>query len=74
MSSFKGVVVSTKCAQTAKVKVERSFLHPLYGKRVKKSSTFLVHDLIGVKKDDVVKIKQCRPISKMKRHIIEEVL
>ena len=74
MITFKGIVVSKNNKTTAKVRVKKEFLHPRYGKLVRKSSSFLVQDDLGVKVNDHVKISQCVPVSKLKRHKIEEIL
>lgn len=73
MKQFKGVVVSKKMEKTAKVKVERMGMHPLYKKRIKKSKKYLCHDEIGVKPDDRVIIQECRPMSKRKKFRIIKV-
>ena len=74
MKIFQGTVISTKLPKTAKVKVVRMFLHPVYGKRIKRSQNFLVHDEKGVKDGDVVRFVGSKPYSKMKRWKITEVL
>ncbi len=70
-----GVVSSNKMDKTVTVTVERKVKHPLYGKFVKKSTRFHAHDeknecSIG----DVVKIMECRPLSKTKRWRLVEVV
>jgi len=55
--------------------VERKIKHPLYGKYVKKSNSFMAHDeknecQIG----DIVKIMETRPLSKNKRWRLIEIL
>ncbi len=64
-----GVVVSTKAAKTAVVRVERTFRHPLYGKVVRSSKNYHAHDEQAntLKEGDVVTIVESRPISKLKR-------
>ena len=74
MKRFVGKVISTKSQKTAKVLVERLWLHPIYKKRVKRSKKYLVHDEVGVKVGDKVIIQETRPISKKKRFKIVEVL
>ena len=57
------------------VKVEYLVSHPLYKKRIKKSTKFMVHDeknTCGV--GDKVKIAETRPISKRKRWRVIEIL
>ena len=74
MKPLTGVVISSKMAKTATVLVERFKVHPLYKKRLKVKRKYHVHDEIGVKEGDWVKIKQCRPMSKTKRWKIIEVV
>ncbi len=74
MKVFTGKVISTKMSKTATVSVVRSFAHPVYKKRVKKTKKYHVHDTFDVKVGDVVKFVACRPISKLKKWKIIEVL
>lgn len=63
-----GRVVSTKCAKTAHVVVERVTKHPKYGKTVRISRKYAVHDPDGICVDgSFVTITESRPISKTKR-------
>ncbi len=64
---LKGVVTSDKMDKTVVVKVTRFVEHPKYGKRIKKSKTYKVHDENNSKKiGDLVEIEETRPISKDK--------
>ena len=64
---LQGTVVSTKNAKTVVVRVERQVMHPLYKKYVRKSKKFHAHDEENrFKTGDVVRIRECRPISKLK--------
>jgi small subunit ribosomal protein S17 len=70
-----GVVSSNKMTKTITVKVERKVKHPLYGKFVKKTTSFHAHDekneaSIG----DVVRIMETRPLSKTKRWRLVEIV
>ena len=70
-----GVVSSNKMDKTITVKVERKVKHPIYGKFVKKTTSFHAHDeknecSIG----DIVKIMEARPMSKTKRWRLVEVV
>ena len=70
-----GVVSSNKMDKTVTVAVERKVKHPIYGKFVKKTSSFHAHDeknecSIG----DIVKIMETRPLSKTKRWRLVEVV
>lgn len=70
-----GRVVSNKMDKTAAVLVERLVKHPVYGKYVKRSTKFLVHDENNqCQEGDVVSIASCRPMSKNKTFKLVEVL
>ena len=65
---LEGVVVSDKGDKTVVVKVERTFLHPLLKKTVRRSKKYHAHDEkneyhVG----DLVRIEERRPLSKLKR-------
>ena len=65
---MQGVVVSDKMEKTIVVNVERKFPHPLYKKFIKRSKRYHVHDEDNqFKLGDIVKIQECRPLSKSKR-------
>ncbi len=65
---LQGVVVSDKMEKTVTVKVERRFKHNLYKKYIRRSKKYAAHDETNsLKVGDVVKIRECRPISKQKR-------
>ena len=64
---LQGEVVSDKNAKTVVVKVERRFTHPVMGKTVRRSKKYHAHDEKGeFKAGDVVRIRECKPISKLK--------
>ncbi len=70
-----GKVTSNKMDKSISVMVERRIKHPLYGKFVKKSNSFMAHDEknecnIG----DIVKIMETRPLSKNKRWRLVEII
>jgi small subunit ribosomal protein S17 len=66
--TLKGVVTSDKMDKTIVVKVTRFVEHPKYGKRIKKSKKYKVHDEKNSKKiGDIVEIEETRPISKDKK-------
>ena len=65
---MEGVVVSTKQDKTAIVRVERTFLHPLLRKTVRKSKRYHAHDENNVAVEgQKVPIIECAPKSKLKR-------
>ncbi|GJL97535.1 MAG: 30S ribosomal protein S17 [Hyphobacterium sp.] len=65
---LQGVVVSDKGEKTVVVKVERTFLHPLLRKTVRRSKRYHAHDEAnGLKVGDQTFIQECSPKSKLKR-------
>ncbi len=65
---LQGVVVSDKGDKTIIVKVERRMMHPIYKKFIRRSKKFAAHDENNVSKiGDVVRIRECAPISKTKK-------
>jgi len=70
-----GEVVSDKMDKTIVVRVDRRFRHPLYKKVLTRSKKFYAHDAEGTAKTgDVVKIRETRPLSKLKRWELVEVV
>lgn len=70
-----GSVVSAKMAKTIVVEVMRRVPHPVYKRIVSKRKKFYAHDEQGeAKVGDVVRIIECRPLSKLKRWQLKEVL
>ena len=64
---LQGVVVSDKNDKTVVVRVERRFTHPLFKKTVRRTKNYHAHDEANTAKEgDVVRIEECRPISKNK--------
>jgi small subunit ribosomal protein S17 len=65
---MQGTIVSDKGDKTVVVQVERTYLHPLLKKTVRRSAKFHAHDETNAyKAGDVVEIKECPPKSKLKR-------
>jgi small subunit ribosomal protein S17 len=70
-----GRVVSNKADKTVTVKLERQVKHALYGKYIKRSSKVHAHDEENnCSEGDLVKIAQCRPVSKTKSWQVVEIL
>lgn len=70
-----GKVTSTKMDKTITVAVERRLQHPVYGKFIKKTIKLTAHDENNVcSEGDTVKIMETRPLSKMKRWRLVEIL
>jgi small subunit ribosomal protein S17 len=70
-----GSVVSSKMAKTIVVEVIRRVPHPLYKRIISKRRKFYAHDEKGeANVGDVVRIIECRPLSKLKRWELKEIL
>jgi small subunit ribosomal protein S17 len=70
-----GKVVSDKMDKTVVVAVDYVRRHPLYHKRITRTSKFLAHDETNSSKPgDIVRIEETRPTSKRKRWIVREVV
>lgn len=70
-----GVVMSDVNDKTVVIKVERRFPHPKYGKMVRKSKRFMAHDENNsCSMGDTVRIIESRPISKLKRWRVSEII
>ncbi|HEX4772134.1 MAG TPA: 30S ribosomal protein S17 [Bryobacteraceae bacterium] len=70
-----GEVVSTKMAKTIVVEVTRRVAHPVYKRIVTKRRKFYAHDEQGTAKvGDVVRIIECRPLSRLKRWQLGDVI
>jgi small subunit ribosomal protein S17 len=70
-----GVVVSDKGDKTVVVAVERRFPHPLYGKAVTRTKKHHAHDPENsYKVGDVVRITETRPLSRLKRWRVLELV
>lgn len=73
--SFIGLVESNKMDKTVTVRVSRLVKHKTYGKYIKRSTKFTAHDAdnaCGI--GDKVKITATKPISKMKRWRVVEIV
>ena len=70
-----GEVVSTHMAKTIVVQVTRRVQHPQYRRVVVHRKKFYAHDETGVAKTgDIVRIIESRPLSKLKRWTLAEVV
>jgi small subunit ribosomal protein S17 len=70
-----GNVVSTKMQKTIVVEVEMRKAHPKYKRIVKSSKKFYAHDeQNSARVGDVVRIRETRPLSKLKRWSLEEIV
>ena len=70
-----GRVVSDKMEKTVTISVERLFQHPRYKKIVKKTSKIWAHDAENeCKTGDKVRVMSTRPLSKLKRWRVVEII
>ena len=70
-----GVVVSDKMEKTAVVSIERKVKHPIYGKPMRSSKKYKIHDEKNeCRVGDQVRIMETRPLSKQKRWRLVEVI
>ena len=72
--TVEGRVVSNKMQKTVTVLVERQVKHGLYGKYIRRSTKLHAHDEQGCKEGDVVRVAECRPLSKTKNWRVVEVV
>ena len=72
---LRGTVVSDKADRTITVLVERKVRHPVYGKYVRRSTKYHVHDADNHgRQGDLVAIAECRPVSKTKSWRLVDVV
>jgi len=69
-----GRVISNKMANTVTVLIERQVQHPLLGKIIRRSTKLHAHDETGANEGDLVRIAECRPLSKTKHHRVVEIV
>jgi len=73
--SLVGRVVSDKMDNTVTISIERTFQHPMYKKIVKKTSKIWAHDAENeCKTGDKVRVMSTRPLSKLKRWRVVEII
>ena len=73
--SLVGQVISTKMDKTVNVKVTRIISHPLYHKKVNRFKNYLAHvSSVVPKNGDIVKINSIKPLSKLKRWKVSQII
>ena len=65
--TFEGNVISDKMTNTIVVSLEYTMRHPLYKKIVRKHKNIYAENNLSAKIGDVVKVRETRPLSKLKR-------
>lgn len=71
---FTGVVVSDKMTNTIVVSLSYTSRHPLYKKIIKKNKKIYADNNLNAKTGDTVKVKETRPLSKLKRFTTLEIV
>lgn len=74
LRTVEGRVISNKMQKTVTVLVERPVKHGLYGKYIKRSTKLHAHDEQGCQEGDVVRVSECRPLSKTKNWRVVEIV
>ena len=75
LHTVEGRVVSNKMDKTVTVLVERQVKHALYGKYIRRSSKLHAHDEENsCNEGDIVRVAECRPLSKTKNWRVVEVV
>ena len=73
--TVEGRVVSNKMNKSVTILVERQVKHPLYGKYIRRSTKLHAHDEDNAcNEGDVVRVSECRPLSKTKNWRVVEVV
>ena len=73
--TVEGRVVSNKMNKSVTILVERQVKHPLYGKYIRRSTKLHAHDEDNAcNEGDVVRVTECRPLSKTKNWRVVEVV
>lgn len=75
LRTVEGRVVSNKMNKTVTVLVERQVKHALYGKYLRRSTKLHAHDETNAcNEGDLVRVAECRPLSKTKNWQVVEVI
>jgi small subunit ribosomal protein S17 len=74
LRTVEGRVISNKMQKTVTVLVERQVKHGLYGKYIKRSTKLHAHDEQDCQEGDVVRVSECRPLSKTKNWRVVEIV
>ncbi|AGH80157.1 30S ribosomal protein S17 [Psychromonas sp. CNPT3] len=73
--TLQGKVISAKMDKSIVVAIERKVKHPLYGKFMKRTTKIHAHDETNqCSEGDLVKISECRPLSKTKSWTLAEIV
>ena len=75
LRTVQGRVVSNKMDKTVTIVIDRMVKHALYGKYIRRSSKLHAHDAENAcKEGDIVRVAECRPLSKTKNWRVVEIV
>jgi len=74
MKAVTGKIISDKMAKTAVVEVTRFIVHPIYQKRMRRTSKFHAVNEMGAKIGQMVEMTEIRPISKLTNWKITKII
>ena len=75
LRTVQGRVTSNKMDKTVTIIIERLVKHALYGKYIRRSTKLHAHDADNAcKEGDIVRVTECRPLSKTKNWRVVEVV
>jgi small subunit ribosomal protein S17 len=72
--TLEGRVISNKMDKTVTVLIERQMQHAVIGKIMRRSTKLHAHDEFGANEGDLVRIAECRPLSRTKHHRVVEIV
>lgn len=72
--TFTGVIVSDKMNNTIVISLAYKSRHPIYRKIVKKNKKIYAENNLQAKTGDIVKVREVRPLSKLKRFTTLEIV
>jgi small subunit ribosomal protein S17 len=75
LRTVQGRVISNKMDKTVTIVIERLVKHALYGKYIRRSTKLHAHDADNsCKEGDIVRVSECRPLSKTKNWRVVEIV
>lgn len=72
--TIKAIIQKKIGEKTVVALVERLFVHPRYGKRVRRTKKAYADNLLGAKEKDIVLLEQTRPLSRLKKWKVAKIL
>ena len=70
-----GRVLKANNLKTRVIAVEQRIAHPLYGRVIRRTAKFVAHDELNDSNvGDLVRIEECRPMSRTKRWRLVEIM